>query len=157
MPEAVIRPCQPSDLESIRQITVESFGPVSIDKRIEEMFGVLGNDWKIRKLADIDCDVERESTGILVAADAQRVVGYVSVNLDAESLLGRIVNLAVRAEFRGQGWGKRLIREALDYCRSHGMTHVKIETVAHNDVGTRLYPAMGFREVCRQVHYVQEL
>ena len=49
-----IRPFRSADLERIRQITVESFEGVSIDRNIEAQFGqVAGRDWRERKARDV--------------------------------------------------------------------------------------------------------
>jgi hypothetical protein len=37
------------------------------------------------------------------------------------------------------------------------MTVAKIETLEQNPIGRRLYPALGFREVARQIHYAMPL
>jgi ribosomal protein S18 acetylase RimI-like enzyme len=46
---------------------------------------------------------------------------------------------------------------ALDYLRSAGMTHAKIETLVSNERGQAFYPTVGFEEVARQIHYVCKL
>ncbi len=62
--------------------------------------------------------------------------------------------MVVAPERRGQGLGRQLITHALDYFRSLGLTHAKIETLDQNAIGQHLYPACGFVEVARQIHYV---
>ena len=37
------------------------------------------------------------------------------------------------------------------------MALAKIETVVGNEVGEHLYPAMGFKEVARQTHYIMNV
>ena len=46
---------------------------------------------------------------------------------------------------------------ALAYLRDEGMAGVRIETLAHNPVGTQFYPQVGFVEIARQVHYFMKL
>jgi len=81
----------------------------------------------------------------------------VSTRVDRQSSQGRIPNLAVTAEFRGQGLGRRLIEHALDYFRREGLAYAMIETMAQNEAGQHLYPACGFVEVARQVHFARRL
>ena len=81
----------------------------------------------------------------------------VSTRVDRESSKGRIPNFAVTAEFRGQGLGRRLIEHALDYFRREGLAYAMIETMAQNEAGQHLYPACGFVEVARQVHFARRL
>ena len=65
--------------------------------------------------------------------------------------------MAVSAEFRGLGWGKWLIKHALNHFRSNGLTHARIETLQQNAQGNKLYPSLGFQEVARQVHFCMKL
>jgi len=154
----MIRPYRPDDLDAIKQLTIDSFGGVALDQNVEQAFGILhGHDWRWRKARHIDEDVEANRDGIFVAETEGRVVGYITTRLDREAGKGRIPNLAVAADIRGQGLGRRLIGHALDYFRREGMEYVMIETMAQNQIGEHLYPACGFVEVARQVHFAQRL
>ncbi|HJZ54730.1 MAG TPA: GNAT family N-acetyltransferase, partial [Gemmataceae bacterium] len=86
-----------------------------------------------------------------------RVAGYVTTRIDREAGRGRIPNLAVSAEARNHGLGRLLIEHALDYFRSEGLVYAVIETMAQNTIGNHLYPACGFVEVARQVHFARKL
>jgi len=154
----IIRPYRPEDLPRVRQITVESFEGVSIDRNIEARFGpVAGQDWRSRKARDVSADCEVQPEGVFVAEDGGKVVGYVTTRLDRVTGIGRIPNLAVDATHRGQGTGSALIRHALDWMREQGMAMAKIETLVQNERGQALYPRFGFVEVARQIHYVMRL
>ncbi|MFN4260683.1 MAG: GNAT family N-acetyltransferase [Gemmataceae bacterium] len=157
-----IRLYQPDDLDTLRDITVEAFQGVSIDENIEKRFGVInGRDWRFRKGRHVDADVAAHAEGIFVLVEpsgtGERILGYISTRLDREAGIGLIPNLVLIPEARGQGLGKRLIEHALDYFRSQGLTHAKIETLDQNAIGQKAYPALGFVEVARQIHYVREL
>jgi GNAT superfamily N-acetyltransferase len=153
-----IRPYRPADLEALRRLTVAAFAGVSIDHNIEKHFGVIaGHGWRWRKARHIDDDAAASPEGIFVAEEGGEIVGYVSTRVDAEAGIGAIPNLAVAAGARGRGLGRRLIEHALDYFRSRGLALAKIETLDQNPVGRHLYPACGFQEVARQIHYVREL
>jgi ribosomal protein S18 acetylase RimI-like enzyme len=153
-----IRPFRREDLERVRQITVESFEPVSIDRNIERDFGpVAGKDWRERKARDVTVDCEVQPEGVFVAEEDGEVVGYVTTRLDRFTGIGRIPNLAVDAGHRGGGIGSDLIRHAIEWMREQGMAMAKIETLVQNERGQALYPRFGFREVARQIHYVMRL
>lgn len=152
-----IRPWAPGDTEGIKQITAESFVGVAIDYHIEQRFGKLGNDWRARKAKHMDADVEANRAGVFVADEDGTILGYITTRLDHESGLGWIPNIAVRPDLKSRGLGKQLMEHALEYFRQSGMTHVKIETLAVNEIGSRFYPQMGFEEVVRQIHYVMDL
>jgi ribosomal protein S18 acetylase RimI-like enzyme len=146
------------DLEWIKRLTVESFGGVTIEENVEAALGALnGHDWRWRKARHIDEDVASNPTGIFVAESQGRMVGYITTRVDREAGKGRIPNLAVVEEFRGRGLGRQLIEHALEYFRAQGLAYAVIETMAQNPVGQHLYPACGFVEVARQVHFARKL
>lgn len=122
MTDFTIRPFRSHDLDAIKRLTVESFGGVALDQNVEQVFGILhGHDWRWRKARHIDEDVAANVDGIFVTEAEGRVVGYITTRLDREAGKGRIPNLAVAADIRGQGVGRRLIEHALDYLRREGM------------------------------------
>ena len=158
MKDINIRAYRPDDLAGIKQLTVEAFGGVTLEQNVETALGVLhGHDWRWRKSRHLDEDVTANSAGIFVAVEQGSVVGYVTTRVDSESGRGRIPNLAVAAGFRGHGLGRQLIEHALDYFRREGLAYAMIETMAQNEVGQHLYPACGFVEVARKVHFAMKL
>jgi len=153
-----IRPCRPDDLPSLREMTVEAFDGVSIDQGIDALFGPIGgHDWRWRKARHVDEDARRDPAGLFVLEDDDRPVGYISTWIDREAGLGHIPNLVLLPEYRGHGWGRRLIEHALEHFRANQITHAKIETLVQNAVGNHLYTSLGFREVARQIHFVADI
>ena len=154
-----IRPYQSADLEAIKVITLVGFAGVSLDHALEEKLGgdLAGHDWRWRKARHIDDDVGAHAEGIFVAEAEGEVLGYISTVLDREAGKGRIPNLAVAASARGQGIGRALIGHALDYFRKEKLVYAVIETLDSNPIGQTIYPATGFQEIARQVHYAQRL
>jgi ribosomal protein S18 acetylase RimI-like enzyme len=158
MDEGTIRSYQPADLPRLQRITMDAFGSVSIDRNLERKYGVInGVDWKARKADHIRIDAEREPSGIFVLEIGGEIAGYITTWCNQLGGIGNIPNLALDAEHRGRGFGRRLIEHALAYFREQGMTHARIETLEQNDVGLSLYPSLGFQEIARQVHYCLEL
>ena len=154
-----IRPYRETDRPRLRTLTVEAFEGVSIDHNLDRTLGpVAARDWRWRKGRHLDQDVDAPGAELLVAEDAGgRPVGYVTLQFDREAAIGWVHNLAVDGALRNQGLGRRLLEHALDRFRSEGMTVAKIETLEQNPVGRHLYPALGFREVARQIHYAMDL
>lgn len=153
-----IRPFQPSDLEILKRITAESFGGATLEQLVEQHLGILhGHDWQWRKMRHIDDDFAANPAGIFVAESEGRILGYITTTLDRDAGKGRIPNLAIVAEARGQGLGRQLIEHAIEYFRQEGMSFAMIETMAGNEVGKHLYPSCGFTEVARQVHFAMKL
>ncbi len=145
----MIRKYTSSDLEMLREITIICFERVSIDKNIEDEYGLINAvDWKTRKAKHIDADVEINPDGVFIAEVDNQVVGYITTRVNQITKIGEIPNLAVHPKFQHQGLGKQLIQASLDYFRQEGM---------HMAVGTTFYPKMGFIEIARQIHYVQSL
>ncbi len=156
--KVVYRSFRTDDLARIKEITVAAFDGVSIDRNIDDLLGpVASQSWQQRKARHIDADLSREGATILVAAVEQHVVGYVSTWIDRASGQGFIPNLAVDQQWRGTGIGRQLIDAALEHFRQQRVAQVRIETLEQNAVGQSLYPAMGFHEVARQIHYCMNL
>jgi ribosomal protein S18 acetylase RimI-like enzyme len=153
-----LRVYSPADLGPITKLTLESFGGVTIEENLEAALGNLnGHDWRWRKARHIDEDVAANPGGIFVAEAEGRLVGYITTRIDRAAGKGRIPNLAVAADFRGRGLGHKLIERALEYFRAERLVYAVIETMAQNEVGQRLYPACGFVEIARQVHFARKL
>ena len=158
----LIRQFQPADLDALKAITIEGFTGVSLDHLLEEKLGgeLAGHDWRWRKARHIDDDVAAIASGdagIFVAEAEGKVLGYISTGIDREAGKGRIPNLAVAVTARGHGIGRALIAHALDYFRKENLTYAVIETMETNPIGQTLYPATGFQEIAKQVHYAQRL
>src|SRR5262245_13915883 len=107
-PVFAIRSYRPEDVPTLKQLTVASFTGVTLEQNLEEALGLLhGHDWRWRKARHIDEDIAANAAGIFVAETEGRVVGYVTALLDREAGKGRIPNLAVAAEHRGHGLGRK--------------------------------------------------
>ena len=154
-----IRPFRADEMERLQEITALTFGPVSIDKNLEGLFGSFGKgNWRSRKASAIAEDCTAQPDGVFVAEDSEgRVAGYVTTRLNHETGIGWIPNLAVDPSCQGHGVGRALLERALEYFRENGMEIAKIETLEQNPVGQHLYPSLGFQEVARQIHYGMRL
>lgn len=158
MSDISLRPFRPDDLENIKTLTLDCFDGVTIEQNLEASLGMFnGHDWRWRKARQIDEDVAANPSGIFVAEVQGRLIAYITTRVDPEAGKGRIPNLAVASDFRGRGLGRRLIEHALDYFRSKGLAYAVIETMDQNPVGLHAYPACGFVEIARQVHFARRL
>lgn len=154
-----IRPYRPADLPRLQAITADTFGPVSIDRNMEQRLGAFGEgDWRTRKTAAIAEDCRAQPDGVFVAEDsAGNVIGFITTRLNHVSRIGWIPNLAVDPSHQGKGIGRGLIEFAVEFFRKSGMEVARIETLDQNPVGQKLYPSIGFEEVARQIHYAMRL
>ena len=155
----MIRSYRPEDLEVLKRITTVCFAGVSIDRNIEEHFGYIGNrDWQFRKLRHIDDDVAGDrAKGVFVWEEDGEVSGYITTRIDRENKIGGIPNLSVLPAVQGRGIGRKLLEYGLDYMRAEGMECARIETLTQNEVGSHLYPSLGFEKVACQIHYCMRL
>jgi ribosomal protein S18 acetylase RimI-like enzyme len=155
-----VRPYQEADRAAVVALTISAFEGVSIDHNLDQRLGpAAGRDWRWRKGRDVERDLAMPTTELAVAEDceSEALVGYVTMDIDPETRIGWIHNLAVAESLRGQGLGRLLVEHALGRFRAAGMTVAKIETLEQNPIGRHLYPSLGFREVARQIHYAMPL
>lgn len=150
-----IRTAKDEDADAIVELTGREFRAASIDARIEDLMG--GTPWiEVKGLAIRD-ELKRNPSGCFVAFVEGRLAGYITTTINSAASRGVIANIAVSSECQGHGLGRRLIDKALDHFRALGLKQAKIETLSTNEVGSHLYPAMGFKEVARQIHFAMPL
>lgn len=89
---------------------------------------------------------------VLVAERSNEVVGYVFAGIEPTSWrdlrgpCGFIHDVYVRESARKEGTGQRLLRDAIDWIHSRGMTQVVLWSKAGNDSAQRLFTKLGFRD-----------
>lgn len=103
-----------------------------------------------RTLADFVFD----GTGCLwVADDNGRVVGTIGI-VHAEPRVAQLRWFLLVPESRGLGLGRRLLGEALAYCRAHDMRRVFLHTFTDLKAAIRLYEQAGFIVAERERHWL---
>ena len=156
--EVTIRGYRPEDRDRVKELTIEGFAGVAIEYLIDQRWpGASPLEWGERKFLDVDADLSSHPETCFVAEADGRVIGYVTTTISAAKRQGRIPDLAVDREWRGQGIGRRLLEHALAVFRASGVTVARIETLTHNAVGAHLYPDLGFELVASQNHYAMAL
>jgi len=88
---------------------------------------------------------------VLVAGDG--IGGYGIMSMGAGE--AHILNVCVRADLRGQGIGRRLLRWFLDEARSAGHGWAFLEVRPSNRPAIRLYESLGFGPVGLRRGYYQ--
>ncbi|QDT02167.1 putative acetyltransferase [Rubripirellula lacrimiformis] len=150
----ILRRYQPADLIAMQRIAIEGFAEVSIDRKMQQRFGILGEtDWTVRKAFSIEQDVRRDPDGAFVAVLGNDLCGFITTWHDQQTGVGYIPNLAVASHQQGKGLGRSLIQKALDHFDSLGLTVARIETLTNNAAGNHLYRGMGFEEIAQQIHF----
>ena len=150
-----IRVYQPSDLPRLQEITAVTFGPVSIDRNMEQKLGSFGQgNWSSRKLAAIADDCLAQPDGVFVAVERGGVVaGYVTTRLNPASGVGWIPNLAVDPEHQGQGWGRVMLDALALWARGQKAQWLWLEVRTGNVRAQQVYLRYGYRKVGERKHY----
>ena len=158
MNDVQIQQADVSEMQTVIDLTLDSFDQVSFESNIESVFGVInGYSWQDRKADHIRADFNDPDGRVLLARKSGTVIGFVSIRFNRVSAIGVIANLAVAIASRNTGIGRMLIEAALDEMRRENMDLARIETLAQNHIGQSLYPKLGFHEIARQIYYGQDL
>lgn len=84
----------------------------------------------------------------LIPRAGPRVLGSLAVEGDRNPRnWAQLRWFVLRPETRGQGLGRRMLAEALDFARSVGFAGLYLETMAGLDAAAHLYRATGFKLV----------
>lgn len=73
-----------------------------------------------------------------------RLVGSIAVEGDRSGAEARLRYFILAPDARGRGLGRRLLSEAMTFCRERGFAHVYLTTLAGLDAAARLYREAGF-------------
>lgn len=57
------------------------------------------------------------------------------------------LSIGIEREYRGQGWGPRLMRTAIDFAKESGLKWIDSAALAHNAPALALHYEVGFYEV----------
>jgi ribosomal-protein-alanine N-acetyltransferase len=88
-----------------------------------------------------------------VAGQGEEVIGYVVWQEQRRTPEGRILNLAVKSEYRGKRIGRSLLVYAFDLMKAHGMVSCRLETWESNWVARHLYESLGMMATGRHRAY----
>ncbi|MEK6255149.1 MAG: ribosomal protein S18-alanine N-acetyltransferase [Gemmatimonadales bacterium] len=98
--------------------------------------------------------MRRPSAALLVAETDDELTGYSVMWFAADE--GELGDIAVVPERRGEGIGRRLLRESLSVAASRGTRSLYLEVRESNDVARRLYEKVGFNVVGVRKQYYTE-
>jgi ribosomal protein S18 acetylase RimI-like enzyme len=80
-----------------------------------------------------------------LACDDQTILGYVLVIYHRGTRLARLYSLAVAPEARGQGLGRKLVRQAESLAQQAGRLFLRLEVRRDNAGAIALYESMGYQ------------
>ena len=128
---AVLRRATPADAAAIRELTRAAYAKwVPLIGREPLPMGV-----------DYDDTVRRHRFDLLEEGDD--LVALIETTPSGEQLL--IVNVAVRPDRQGRGYGKRLLAHADALARETGLRRLWLYTNQRFEENIRLYAAVGYR------------
>ena len=169
MPEIVIRPLLPSDVEAVVEIAVAAWQPIFVFYRQtmgDELFWSAHQHWQHEKARQVRNACAAGSSAIVAVAElpaeghaAARVVGFCTCYANSTTVIGEIGNNAVHPDWQGQGIAPRLYEYAFERLRERGMRYVRVRTggdPAHAPA-RRAYQKAGFGISLPHVEYYREL
>lgn len=121
--------------------------------------GAYGHPWTAQQFAQA---LQSPGRGVLLLVAYRRLGLVVERRLVAhcawQQAAGEleIHNLAVRAERRRDGFGRRLLRLALAWAARRGATAAFLEVRSSNRAARGLYAALGFEELQRRARYYHD-
>ena len=94
-------------------------------------------------------DVMRDGLWAAVADDL--IIGAIAVSgRDAATIGARLRWLIVAPQYQSRGYGKRLMRAAMDFCRQMRFKRIYLTTFAGLDAARHLYEQEGFSVMVEQ-------
>ena len=107
--------------------------------------------WTREGLAE---ELRNPQAHFLVAEADGVAVGYIGVQEICGE--GYVTNVAVLPEYRRQGIGERLVREAARGAEMRGCDFLSLEVRVGNDAAIRLYEKLGFRLAGRRKNFYRD-
>jgi putative acetyltransferase len=113
------------------------------------------SDRSLEELTERFRSLFEEDPIMFVLEHERRIVGGIGIHptgIDGVHSLG----MSILKEFRGQGWGRRLVDAALEEARARGVVKVVLEVFPDNGRAIALYASTGFEiEGYKRHHYLR--
>lgn len=106
--------------------------------------------WTLEQFRD-ELDRVPDTRWYAVAEEQGEVVGYVGLYLSAPD--ADIQTIAVAPGRQGNGWGRELLRAAIDVAWQRGCTRLFLEVRSDNEAALQLYARSGFVRMGRRSRY----
>ncbi len=102
----------------------------------EESFSI---PWTIQAFRE---EIDNERAHYVVLEEDGRIIGYGGFWQILDE--GHFTNLAVTSEYRGKGFGVKLVRAMIESCKELNITSVTLEVRESNKAALRAYVSVGF-------------
>ncbi|WP_332899961.1 GNAT family N-acetyltransferase [Haladaptatus sp. CMSO5] len=142
-----IRAAEPEDVAAIQRVARASYEAAYLEIIGQEELEAAMDAWYNREKVR-DAIVNPET--IYVVAEADEVVGYASGGDASEVATGELYSIYVHPDWWGKGVGTQLLSTIEAALRERGLSKLRLEVFAENDVGRAFYEARGFERVGEQ-------
>ncbi len=88
---------------------------------------------------------------MVVCCSDDMVIGYAGLYLS-----GDITNIAVLPEYRGKGFGKKLVMEIINVANKNMIDQIFLEVRESNTIAQKLYESCGFKLISRRKRYYKD-
>jgi ribosomal protein S18 acetylase RimI-like enzyme len=126
-----------ADLEEVRQLFREYAAWLAVD---------LGFQNFDQELAGLPGDYAPPGGGLWIADERERVAGCVALRR-LEPLICELKRLYVHPQFRGTGFGRSLVEQAMREARQIGYRRMRLDTLPKMSAAQALYQSLGFRPI----------
>jgi ribosomal protein S18 acetylase RimI-like enzyme len=138
--DLVIRPAEPSDARAFLEFWKAIVAEQRFVRTEEVRTPLRAYRRRFRRRSDLETDI--------VAYDGDRLVGHVNVQRERHPVTHHVASLsiAVAADARGRGIGRRLMDEAIAWSTRAGIEKLVLSVYPHNEAALALYRSVGFVE-----------
>ena len=130
---ATLRPATPADLEPLAYLDAATFPPLW-HFGTRDLWELL---WRSR------LQVATQPTGGSENGGNEEIVGYSALTTTGDE--AQLARLAVHPNAQGQGIGKSLLQDVIDYARANTLRTINLNTQSNNLPAQHLYRQLGFR------------
>ncbi|MBC8453322.1 MAG: GNAT family N-acetyltransferase [Chloroflexi bacterium] len=154
-----IRAFRPADLHTILEIAVAAWRPIFASFREiigDELFDLTTPDPDDKKRQQVTRACQDDSPTIVwVAEFDDEIAGFITVDMNHETLVAEIGNNAVSPNHQHRGIGTQMYEFVLDYMRQSGMKYAIVETGGDEShaPARRAYEKVGFAGAVPSVVY----
>lgn len=154
--ELQTRLAMPADYVRLEPLIIESFEPITWQKKLDARFGPLNCcDWKARWQARLRNIFATQI--VLVGEQNGQLAVMASGTVDRAAALGFIDVLCAFRGFQGQGLGREMLRAMLAHLKAAGCQYVNLDCLTDNDAANALYASEGFEEVARHIRWFRKI
>lgn len=144
------------DFETVTKLVIESFEPITWQKKLDQMMGPLkGVDWRGRWKMRLEKIFQSQI--VLLGEESRQIAAMATATVDQATALAFVDVLAVAKGRQGRGLGREMLRGMIDHVRSLGCRYVNLDCLTDNDGGNALYRSEGFTEVARHIRWFKEI